>query len=240
MSRLATSLAGAVRAFAVLARLLARWGRDGRYAEPHLGALARELDWSRAHDAAVRAVPALLARDVPLRLELGSSGFARQGWVSVDVDPAAELRLDLRRALPFPDGSVAELHSEHVFEHLAFPAEIGPLLDECLRVLVPGGILSFSVPNVRPHLEAYVRDDTAWLRERVSDRPPGYDGTALDLVAWFALREGDHRTLYDDRNAVLRLVEHGFADVAVREFDPARDYNFRQSSVYVQGVKPRA
>ncbi|MCL7461868.1 class I SAM-dependent methyltransferase [Pseudomonas sp. NW5] len=43
-------------------------------------------------------------------------------------------------------GSVAVISAFHVIEHLSF-AQLNTLLDECLRVLAPGGLLIFETPN---------------------------------------------------------------------------------------------
>ena len=208
------------------------------------GYLRAMLDEYRNRNRRKRAllmVNPLLASHRPLRLELGSGGFGRDGWIGIDLCSDADLQWDLREPLPFPDGSIMEIHSEHVFEHLDFPDELLPLLGECWRVLRTNGIISFSVPNMRPLLEAYVEGNRAFLEERIWDLPPRRRRdyvTDLDLITWFASREGDHRCMFDPETAIQRLRDVGFVDIHVREFDPERDYPRRLSSVYVQAVKP--
>jgi predicted SAM-dependent methyltransferase len=224
--------------YAALSRIVVRWPRFASFVEPLLAALHRELDWERADRDGRRVAVSMLHQRGPTRVELGSAHFRREGWISLDIADGADARVDLRRGLPFPDESVDEVHAEHVFEHLEYPSEIMPLLVEVHRVLVAGGMLSFSVPNFRPYASAYVTQDKAWLEERIYDRPAGlYDATELDLLSWFALRAGEHRYLYDPDNAMARLREAGFVDVGTREFDESRDYNPRASSVYVVGRK---
>ena len=224
----------------LLAGGLARhWPDMAPHARTHLDALTRELEWQRLHDRGVMRAGELMERSNNLCLELGSGSVIRAGWIGVDVTEDADLQLDLRRPLPFPEGSVAEIHSEHFFEHLSYPDELVPLLAECRRVLVRGGLISFSVPGLRRYLELYCAGDTSELRRLVSDAPAGlFDRSALDLVSWLALRAGEHRTLFDEENAALRLQEVGFDDVRVRPFDPARDYSFRESSIYIEARRP--
>ncbi len=64
----------------------------------------------------------------PHRLNIGCGEKRRPGWLNIDLDPRADLRLDIRRPLPFPEGSCAEIYSEHVLEHLAYPGEVEQVL----------------------------------------------------------------------------------------------------------------
>lgn len=45
-----------------------------------------------------------------------------------------------------PDGSLAAVTAFHVIEHLSFE-QLHTLLDQCLRVLAPGGLIIFETPN---------------------------------------------------------------------------------------------
>lgn len=52
---------------------------------------------------------------------------------------------DLEQGLPCADGSVDVVHAAEVIEHLYSPDDF---LDECRRVLAPGGVLVLSTPNL--------------------------------------------------------------------------------------------
>ena len=66
---------------------------------------------------------------------------------------------DLRDALPIPDGSVSIFQAEDVFEHI--PVEnIPAILAEIHRVLEPGGLFRFSVPDYNfSHYKARTEKD---------------------------------------------------------------------------------
>ena len=55
---------------------------------------------------------------------------------------------DLRLGMPFPNNSVAKIHSPHLFEHLTYTEAQG-LLDEYLRLLMPVGSFSIVAPNAQ-------------------------------------------------------------------------------------------
>jgi hypothetical protein len=44
---------------------------------------------------------------------LGSGFHPKIDWVNVDLIDEADLQLDLRERLPFDDGSVSDIYSEH-------------------------------------------------------------------------------------------------------------------------------
>lgn len=71
------------------------------------------------------------------------------GWININPrpGPAIDIRGDHRRLALFPQSSVATIYASHVLEHLK-PAEFDGALASFLRVLVPGGVLMASVPDM--------------------------------------------------------------------------------------------
>ena len=99
-----------------------------------------------------------------LKIEIGSGPFSHPGWYHVDFRAkTADLRVDVRRGLPFADGSARCIFSEHVFEHFT-PEELATLLAECHRVLEPEGKIRIVVPDLEAYVKAYCRRDKAWIR----------------------------------------------------------------------------
>jgi hypothetical protein len=78
--------------------------------------IGKELAFNLHHILAVQKARWLRP---PLRLNLGCGPNAKPGWINIDFfDSRADLRLDVRKRWPFPNGSVSQVYSEHVFEHL--------------------------------------------------------------------------------------------------------------------------
>lgn len=175
----------------------------------------------------------------PLRLDIGCGCSARPGFVGIDLSWRADLMLDIRDGLPFPDNSILEIRSDHCFEHLRLP-DVVYVLKECHRVLKPGGILDFTVPHIDPYLEAYAAGNSDFLREKISDVPVGQEElytTGFDRLSWLLSRDGEHRSLFD-REAILHKVRiAGFDEASTRNFCPSRDVNQRFSSIYVTAKK---
>ena len=98
-------------------------------------------------------------------LDIGAGKTLRQdGWLTLDNNGVCDLWWDLAEGIPFPDDSVDEIYSSHVFEHIP-PHSLVALLRDCLRALAPGGFISVCVPNARLFLDAYSQKLFLWTRK---------------------------------------------------------------------------
>jgi hypothetical protein len=110
------------------------------------------------------------------------------------------------------------------------------MLEECRRVLAPGGIVRVGVPDFGRYLESYAAD--GGLVERLRPGRP----TRLLAVAEVALGHG-HRSVWDGETLELALREARFSDVRRRAYgdsalDPAPDNPLREpETVYAEGVR---
>jgi predicted SAM-dependent methyltransferase len=181
-----------------------------------------------------RRAERLLAGGGELRLHLGSGTHRLDGWVDVDLlGMPADLRWNVTRPLPFPNGSASAVFLEHVLEH--FPLGAGlDLLAECRRLLGTGGIVRVGVPDFGRYITSYAGDQ-AFLESERPGRP-----TPLLAVAEVALSHG-HRSVWDAETLELALAESGFIEVRRHEFgesnlEPAPDRPSRRAeTVYAEG-----
>jgi predicted SAM-dependent methyltransferase len=177
-----------------------------------------------------------LVRSGPVRLHLGCGTHRLRGWVNVDIfgmDP--DLPWDLRWRLPFPDGSATAVFLEHVLEHFALSEAIS-LLDDCRRVLRPGGKIRVGVPDFGSYLLSYA-GDSSFIEHNRPGRP-----TPLLAVAEVALSHG-HRSVWDGPTLVSTLEEAGFTGAQVRPFGDSSiqdelDSPIRESeTIYAEAAK---
>lgn len=82
----------------------------------------------------------------PIRLNLGAGKTKLDGYIAVDLNPAADVVTNIKQ-LPFQDGSADEILAVHVLEHL-YRWEVPAVLSEWLRVLKPGGVIALELPNI--------------------------------------------------------------------------------------------
>ena len=170
-------------------------------------------------------------------MNLGSGPVHIPGWIGVDmIGMSADLTWDLRRGVPFPEGTVDGIFLEHVVEHFTF-ADTLRLLAECRRVLAPAGVIRLGVPDFGRYMESYAGDGD--FIEKLRPRRP----TRLLAVAEVALRHG-HRSIWDAETLERVLKDAGFVEVSRRRFgessfDPAPDTAHRRpESVYAEARKP--
>lgn len=173
-----------------------------------LGLTAALRPWS------CRVARRIVASGRPLRLHLGSGRHHLEGWVDVDAyGSRPDLVVDLEHPLPFPDRSAEAIFAEHVLEHFAAPVALA-LVEECHRVLAPGGVLRIVVPDFAPVAATYLQDGNATVSGHVAPSP-------LLTLARTVYGHG-HRTVWDATTLTAVLSDVGFATVEVSEYGAGR------------------
>ncbi len=103
----------------------------------------------------------------PRLLNVGCGQRFHSSWTNVDLEPAdrSVTKHDITQGLPCETGSYDGIYHSHVLEHLD-PDDGIRLLDECHRVLKPGGVLRIVVPNLERIAKLYLEYHTkAWASE---------------------------------------------------------------------------
>ena len=105
-----------------------------------------------------------MSQEQEIYLNVGCGSVKLPGFVNIDLDPGADLQLDIREGLPFEDSSVHGIYSEHFIEHLT-QGEILSFLRECRRVLVPSGTVRIATPDLEAVVRQYSENDwqQPWL-----------------------------------------------------------------------------
>jgi predicted SAM-dependent methyltransferase len=175
----------------------------------------------------------------PVKLNCGCGPMVKPGWVNIDMDPRADLHLDLRKGLPFPDMSGSFIYSEHFFEHLEYPKEAMTFLVESLRVLIPGGQFRVGVPDTEWPLNAYGRgDDDEYFQIAREQWHPEHCDTRLHNINYHFRQGSEHKYAYDHETLAKVLSQAGFARVERSEFDPELDsHHRRRGTLYINAFK---
>jgi predicted SAM-dependent methyltransferase len=140
-----------------------------------------------------------------LKLNIASGGSIHAGWLNIDVRSVADVRIDLRRRFPLPDGSAALIFCEHFCDYLNFPNVIAAFLAECRRVLEGGGRARFILHDAEGLARAYVARDKNYFEVSGIVRATTVESVNL-------LYDG-HQFLYDYETFEKLLREAGFSRV---------------------------
>jgi predicted SAM-dependent methyltransferase len=91
-------------------------------------------------------------------LNLGCGRRAHSEWENVDLFPASPIvrAHDLRKGIPYSDGTFDVVYHSHLLEHFQKHAGLG-FLGECHRVLKSGGVIRVAVPDLEQIVRLYLK-----------------------------------------------------------------------------------
>ena len=173
------------------------------------------------------------------RLHVGCGGRKLHGFINLDIAGEPDLKCDVREGLPFPDGSISRIFSEHFIEHLTRPQAIRFLL-ECYRALEPGGVCRIATPDLDDLVSGYTSND--W-REREWISKFGFEWVPNKCVMLnIGLRSFGHRHNFNYDDLAMAGALAGF--LLARRCKPGestladlRSIEYRQDSVVIEFVK---
>lgn len=142
----------------------------------------------------------------PACLNIGCGSHFFPEWTNVDLAPArGVLGMDIRKPLPWPDGSFDLTYSSHVLEHLE-PQDGVDLMREQFRLLKPGGLCRVAVPDLEGICREYLR--------QLDAAAAGSDADALARYEWMRLELLDQMVRTVSGGAMRRTLESGRFDEA--------------------------
>ena len=164
-------------------------------------------------------------------LDLGCGLNTNKSLVNMDYrwHPAVDLCWDVRRGLPFEDGSLTGVFTEHCLEHFDLSIVEG-ILRECRRVLAPQGTLRIVVPDAELYLRIYFRqlggDEAARFPFQELEKLDGDFAALLSVNRVFYQYRASphgHRVMFDFQLLALLLRRAGFDSATRLTFREGRD-----------------
>ena len=183
----------------------------------------------------------------PVKINLGSGHWKLEGWVNVDLDAVScpEVVADLSAPLPFADSVADFMHTEDFLDQLGLD-QARRFLQECHRILKPGGVIRILTPDVKQLARMYLHEPEG-LKQLWRDNVPVplQLGTAAEVLN-LGMRFAGHTFLYDADTLGALLAECGFTPIpsVFGESDEAelRNVDLRSPneaiSLYFEGRKP--
>lgn len=151
------------------------------------------------------------------KLHVGCGTRLFPNWTNVDVY-GSDLNLDLSQGkLPWKSDIFRVALSQHVIEHLELFDELFPLLSEIHRVLIPGGCVWLSCPDMGKACQGYMDDGGVRLLESIKSRHKSFTlgpGVPVQQVINYLFHQnGQHKNLFDFELLSWVLKEVGFSTV---------------------------
>lgn len=170
----------------------------------------------RARD---RAIDEYVRANRTRKLQLGAGSNIRQGWLNTDVYDERKqgevVYLNARRRFPLEDASFDYVYSEHMLEHFTY-ADALRCLEECRRVLRPGGRIRVATPSLDRIVGLYAQDDDL-ARRYVKWSIDAFIPSANAYLPGFTInnmvRNWGHKFIFDRQTLGHALESAGFVDV---------------------------
>ena len=164
----------------------------------------------------------------PLNAHFGSGPFKLKDWMNFDIVPNSEYYFDARERLPFADGIVSCIFSEHFIEHLT-PKEADFWIGECFRVLKDSGKIRISTPGLKQLIRQYEAPDeeSLYLRQRNRSRFKNElnknlgNTVEVDRALLFNDKMrlwGGHKFIFDENSLKDLLEKNGFSNVTFYKY----------------------
>jgi len=165
-----------------------------------------------------------------MKLNIGAGDHPLPGWWNTDLNPchSSIMQLDATKRFPFNDGIFERVFSEHMIEHVPYAAGFS-MLQECYRVLEPGGRIRISTPdldflfNLGTRGEKIDRDYISWACRIFN---PGDPVSAVTVINNF-MRAWGHQFIYDRMALSGALIGAGFVKITSHGIQQSDDPEFR-------------
>ena len=181
--------------------------------EPRLIAVTRSL--LRTNQ---RLTDAYLAGTTEPKLHIGCGANHLEGWLNTELCPhGREIFLDATRPFPLPSGAFAFVYSEHMIEHIPH-VHARVMVQECFRILRPGGVIRLVTPNLAFLATLLERDLTPFQNAYIDYSVQQYAieggaGSGVHVFNHF-MRAWGHQFIYDQASLNRLVAEAGFVDIS--------------------------
>jgi predicted SAM-dependent methyltransferase len=183
-----------------------------------------------------------------LILDVGCGPNANARNINLDYEwrPGVDVCCDITRGLPFHNGYVAGIFTEHCIEHVRFDDALF-VLGEFRRVMASGAWVRIIVPDLEIYVDHYQAFRTGReLSMPYSEddvRPDGIYSPAMSINRIF--RAHGHQFIYDFATLNAMLEKTGFIEIRKTKFGDSRDSrllhdtpNREIESLYVEARRP--
>ena len=203
-----------------------------------------------------------------IKLNLGDSRQAPEGWLYVDYAIGARLAKipiisfflsklnvfkndrpnnlfihDLTKPFPWANSSVDIVYSSHTLEHLNKNDGMN-FLNECYRILKPGGCLRIVIPDLKPIIDKYLNNEISAIDFIEKLDVLYYDGPNIFKKFFSFFYSYPHKTMYDYEslsqifiNLGLKPIKKSYGDSEIKNIKEVEIKDRCDSAVILESIK---
>lgn len=152
------------------------------------------------------------------KLQIGCNISFLEGWLCSDGVPISKdvIYLDATKKFPFDNETFDYVYSEHMIEHITWE-EGSYMLQECWRILKPGGTIRITTPDLGVIIGLYGRNGETFNKEYIKWITENFLPRINVFLASFVInnmfRNWNHRFLYDRELLEMALQKAGFTSI---------------------------
>lgn len=116
-------------------------------------------------------------------VNIGCGTTYHKNWVNIDYssDSNFVLEHDLSKGIPLETETVDFLYNSHILEHFS-KESAKELLNECFRVLKPGGIIRVVIPDLKSLAEEYLKAFNEYKLNPSDYNEANYNWFVIELI----------------------------------------------------------
>lgn len=157
------------------------------------------------------------------------------GWINIDFLPLEDyasrmsyrfMRYDIRQPIPAPDNGTSLILISHLLDQLDEREAIA-FLEECWRMLTPGGVIRIAVPDSEKLMRMYAENTLSYFDE-LNDDLAGMTDQASKL---FNLLSCGRQCCYDQASLSSLMHKVGFSRIQKMPFGKSRSIQMQSETV---------
>ena len=176
------------------------------------------------------------------KLQIGASNNLLPGWLNTDLNRtrASVLYLNATKRFPFDSDTFDYIMSEHMIEHVPYQAAQS-MLQECYRVLRPGGHIRIATPDLRVLLGLHSKKKTdkqkRYIEWALGRFLPHVQECSDVFVINNFFQSWGHCFLYDLETLEYALRSVGFREIKLHKPGASEDPNLKNLEFHGQELQ---
>jgi len=136
-----------------------------------------------------------------------------EGYTNIDKNNGADIVYDIKNSIPVESNSIEIIVMSQALNYFTYE-ECKFVIKEIYRVLIPGGIIRVSLPDLKIFAKAYLENDTDFLFQKLPSGKDRFVGKTIgDKFISEAYYYGDQKYFFDFGSCAELFHEQGFRHV---------------------------